>query len=549
MLSPKGDFWTINAEPQIRMRLKQVFRKIDSAGAGSMRLSNTEESCRDLEWFCSRFPLEIDPPEELHIRARSYDLRREVCADIMDGVRPAPDFNLALPPREYQRQAAALAMQAGGLLLADELGLGKTVTAICVLASEGSIPALVVCPVHIQRQWQRQLETFAPGLVTHVIKRGSPYQLADKTGRLPDVLICSYAKLAGWSDELAGRVRAVVFDEVQELRRPESNKHAAARAIAELADRRLGLSATPIYNYGGEFYAVLSCLRPGELGNQSEFFREWCKDSMDKQKAQIRDPKVFGAYLRDNAIMLRRTRSDVARELPACSRIVHQIDADGSALDDVEDAASELARIILQQNGGFEQMRASSEFSTQLRQATGISKAKEAALFVDMLLDSGETVVLFGWHRAVYDIWAEQLKFHLPAWYTGEESPAAKDASISRFTSGETNLLIMSLRSGAGVDGLQHRCATVVFGELDWSPGAMDQCVGRVHRDGQSRPVSAYYLAASDGCDPYMIDVLGVKREQMEGVRDPDAELVEALEVDPNHVRKLAEQYLSRRSK
>lgn len=538
------------AEPQIRMRLKQVFRKISPEGTGAMKVSNTEETCRDLEWFCSRFPLDIDPPAEMQARARAYDERKATCADIMDGLRTLPSFDLAIPAREYQRQAAALALHAGGLLLADELGLGKTVTAICMLASEGSIPALVVCPVHIQRQWKGQIEKFAPGLTAHIVKRGTPYPLADKkTKRLPDVLILSYAKLSGWSDELAGRVRAVVYDEVQELRRPEANKHVAARAISELADRRLGLSATPIYNYGGEFYSVLSVLRPGELGSQTEFFREWCNDSLDKQKAQIRDPKVFGAYLRENALMLRRTRSDVARELPALTRVVHQIDTDGTALEDVEDAASELARVILQQNGGFEQMRASSEFSTALRQATGIAKAKQAAAFVDMLLESGEPVVLFGWHRAVYDIWATQLRFHDPAWYTGSESPAAKDAAIARFTSGATNLLIMSLRSGAGVDGLQHRCATAVFGEFDWSPGAMDQCVGRVHRDMQGRPVTAYYLAASDGCDPYMIDVLGVKREQMEGVRDPDAELVESLEVDPNHVRNLAAQYLARRGK
>jgi SNF2 family DNA or RNA helicase len=547
-LAPKKGYWRIECEPQVRMRLKNMFRQIDPDGKDALRVSNTDQNCRDLEWFCSRYPLVIKPEGELERRARAYDERINTAAEILSGNRPPPDFRLALPPRDYQKQAAALALTSGGLLLADELGLGKTVTAICVLASEGSVPALVVCPVHIQRQWKAQIEKFAPGLRVHIFKKGSPYSLTDKkTGLDPDVMVCSYAKLRGWASDLAGKVRCVVYDEVQELRKQGSEKWAAAQMISEQAERRLGLSATPIYNYGGEFYSVFECLRPAELGTQTEFLREWCVDSLDKDKAQIKEPKTFGAYLRESALMLRRTRADVSRELPACSRIVHHVDSDAAAFDDVETAATELARIIVSQTGGFEQMKASSDFSTTMRQATGIAKAKYVAEFVRMLLDNGEPVVLFGWHRAVYTLWEEAFRHENPAWYTGSESPAAKDRAIQDFTSGYTNLLIMSLRSGAGVDGLQHRCATLVFGELDWAPGAMDQCVGRLHRDGQQRPVAAYYLTAADGCDPYMIDVLGVKREQMEGVRDPDAELVEALEVDPDHVRKLAEGYLARK--
>src|SRR5690606_41175610 len=66
------------------------------------------------------------------------------------------------------------------------------------------------------------------------------------------VIISNYHKLAGWADVLAGKVRSVVFDEVQELRIPGTGKYYAARHIAGQADFRLGLSATPIYNYGGE---------------------------------------------------------------------------------------------------------------------------------------------------------------------------------------------------------------------------------------------------------------------------------------------------------
>lgn len=548
-LDETSTYWYIECEPQVRMRLKHVFHKIDAKSTrGILRLSNNDQNCRDLEWFATRYPLKFNRPDVLVARARAFDDQQINCRAILEGHRELPPFRMAVPPREYQRRAAALLIECGGLLLVDDFGLGKTCTGICGMAASSGLPALVVCPVHLQRQWIAQLQKFAPHLLGHIIKQTRFYDVSDKkTGQVPDVLVCSYSKLCAWAPRLAGQLKYVVYDEIQELRHPTSAKWQAAQQISESTPRRLGLSATPIYNYGGEFYSVLACLRPEELGSKEEFMREWCIDSTDARKAQIKEPRVFASYLRDNSLMLRRTRADVKQELPACTKILHTVSSDTKPFENVESAATELAKIIMAQGGGFEKMRAASEFSTTMRQATGIAKAIYVAEFVRILIESGQPVTLFGWHRAVYDLWAEYLKDLNPVWYTGTESESAKARSIAAFTGGDTNLLVMSLRSGAGVDGLQTRCSTAVFGELDWSPGAMDQCVCRFHRPGQSDPVFAYYLAADDGADPYMIDVLGLKREQSETVLDPDAALIESLEVDPNHVRKLAEAYLARK--
>src|SRR5690606_9105578 len=109
---------------------------------------------------------------------------------------------------------------------------------------------------------------------------------------------------------------------------------------------------------------------------------------------------------------------------------------------------------------------------------------------------------------------------------------------------GDSQVLIMSLRSGAGVDGLQHVCRTVVFGELDWSPGVHEQCTGRVDRDGQASPVVAYYLTADEGSDPIVVDVLGVKRQQSEGVRNPGGPLAERADIGEDALRRLAAEFL-----
>lgn len=134
-----------------------------------------------------------------------------------------------------------------------------------------------------------------------------------------------------------------------------------------------------------------------------------------------------------------------------------------------------------------------------------------------------------------------------PVMYTGTESAAAKEVSRKAFVEGDAKVLLMSLRAGAGLDGLQHACRTVVIAELDWSPAVHHQSIGRVHRDGQPDPVVAYFLVADHGADPIIVDVLGLKREQIDGVIDPNAELVERLEVDGDRIKRLAEAYLVQR--
>lgn len=304
-------------------------------------------------------------------------------------------------------------------------------------------------------------------------------------------------------------------------------------------------TGTPVYNYGDEMHHVMQIIAPDMLGTEEEFKREWCREGYGKPL--VADPAALGTYLRDQGLMLYRTRADVGRELPEVSRIEHAIDIDGNTLNNLTGDAADLARTILDTTGtvtNFDRMQAAGDLDWKLRHATGVAKAPFVADFVRMLVESGEPVVLFGWHRAVYDIWLERLANLNPAMYTGSETGARKINNANLFLDGHTDLLIMSLRSAAGLDGLQERCKVCVFGELDWSPGVHAQAIGRIHRDGQTDPVLAYFLVAESGSDPVVADVLNIKRQQADPILDPNAEKIET--VDTSHrVRLLAEAFLA----
>lgn len=535
--------WIIQAEPHVSLRMKRVFNKIDKSQVGYVIISNTPENCRDLEWFITRYPLEVTPAETLAEQACRYRETQSLVNRLLESVGSSLEFPMALPPRDYQAQAAEIALNTGGLLVADEVGLGKTVTAIAMLVQKNTRPALVVTLAQLMpRQWRDFLKRFAPHLRTHILKRRQPYDIRQPDGQFPDVVIMNYHKLSGWSETLAPIVKCVIWDEAQELRRADSSKYSSAKFIAASTSIRIGLSATPIYNNGDEMFNVMDCIMPGALGTKDEFSREWTVGD-----GVVGNPKAFGEYLRDQGWMVLRTREQVGRQLPACTVMIQPIESDTDYLAHLD--CTDLARTILSASEEYrgQKMQASSEFDMRMRQATGIAKAPYIAAFARMFLERDEPVMIYCWHREVYGILLKQLEAFKPVMYTGSESVNQKEESKRKFLAGESNCMLISLRAGQGLDGLQDRCKTVLFGELDWSPGVHEQDIGRVFRDGQKYPVFAYYLLSDSGSDPVISDTLGLKTQQIDGIRKPKQELIEKLQVDPDHIKKLARDYLNRK--
>ena len=444
-------------------------------------------------------------------------------------------------------------------MLGIDVGLGKTVEGIVAIAQPGALPALIVTLTHLPRQWEREIHRFAPQLSTYILQKATTSSYVDGRGQmpndlaryfeaghpLPDVVICSYSKLAGWAQWLATHLKpkSVIWDEVQEFRNgPGTQKGNAACYLAKHIKRRLGLSATPIHNSGSEIYNVLETINPGALGTRQEFHREWCSES----KGNVKEPAVLGSYLRERGLFIRRTKADVGRELPPLTISEQFVESDPKVLERLngDERAIALARFVL---GGTRQAwQAAGEFDMFGWQQTGVAKAPYVAAFVDMLLQGERPVVLYGWHHEVYDVWRVLLKEHRPVFFTGRETEKQKQAAVDAFVTGATKLFIISLRSGAGIDGLQRAgCTDVIFGELDWSPAIHEQAIGRVRRDGILDPVTAWFMVSDEGSDPQMAEVLGIKRGQLEGIRDPNGAIVSG-QTDPDALKRVAEAFLKR---
>ena len=300
----------------------------------------------------------------------------------------------------------------------------------------------------------------------------------------------------------------------------------------------IGLSGTPIYNYGSEIWNVINILDYHFLGDWETFTREWCAGYGNRIVSR---PELLGEHLRREGLMLRRTKQEVLPELPEKRRLVQEIDADDTLYAHLmapvweklyrwrrDQALSPSARALLED-----------QISQEARQATGLAKAPYVCQFVKALVSAGEKVLLFAHHHAVMDAYKAELKAEKPVFITGRESSAKKEEAADRFMAGKSDLCVISLRAASGLN-LQ-RATCVVFGELDWSPAVHAQAEDRAHRMGQKDSLLCYYLVSPRGSDQDMQEALGLKVSQFQLLMGDAAETQAHAEAQANYARRHVE--------
>jgi len=215
--------WTVRGEPCVTEMCKRLFPGSDTGKRGEARFTAHRRIVGDLNWLMLRYPLKIATRDKekwersIH-EARAYAVKRERMLEGIEGTS-APEGMFLGTLKPFQEKGLNWLIHTPRALLADEMGLGKTLQALCCLCQLRAFPAMVVVPPHLVRNWVSEIERFirlddkVPRV--HVIKGLTPYQLPEA-----DIYIMHYLLLRGWKKILPDlHFRAVVFDEVQELRR------------------------------------------------------------------------------------------------------------------------------------------------------------------------------------------------------------------------------------------------------------------------------------------------------------------------------------------
>ena len=454
---------------------------------------------------------------------------RERSAALRSPAPPPVPAGLIADLRPYQHEGfhflAFLAGNRFGGVLADDMGLGKTLQTLAWLlwlseqpVRDGTQPAeaksfrvLVVCPKSVVVNWQMETARFAPTLTA------APLNPRAEAGPLPagvQLVVANYTQLRLHADTLAAETwNAVVLDEGQNIKNPASATAQAARALR--TNHRLVLTGTPVENRLLDLWSLFAFAQPGLLGGQTSFKRLY-NDKTDPAGARDRLAQRVKHFL------LRRTKSQVARDLPPRIEKDLEVDLEGPQRT-LYDAELKRTRQLLL---GVKSAR---EFDTQrfnilqsllrLRQiccdprliatpATGTKSKKveaepPASAKLEALLDTLEPLVAEGHKVLVFSQFVTMLELiraelntrglaHLLL--TGQTEN--RQALVDQFqTDPAIPVFLLSLKAAGS--GLNLTAASyVVLFDPWWNPAVEAQAIDRTHRIGQKNQVMAYRLIA-----------------------------------------------------
>ncbi|HEY1918739.1 MAG TPA: DEAD/DEAH box helicase [Streptosporangiaceae bacterium] len=451
----------------------------------------------------------------------------EAAADVWS--RPGFDVFLSQPglgfePFDYQWQTAqtVLRRMRGRAILADEVGLGKTIEAGLVLSElrmRGlGDRALVVVPAGLAEQWREELER----------KFALPTTIATKgewdTGREHPVVIVSLA--AGRRDPLKSALTGqpwdvVIMDEAHRLRNPRSASGRLARALS--ARYLLLLTATPVENRLQDLYELVSLVAPGLLGTPAQFRAQHGAGDPGSPR------DVAGLRARTREVMVRHRRSEVSLMLP--QRLAETVLVTPTA----EEAAlyTEIAMRIRQEGRQAAQTRrltlrslarlagsspaaaaptlAKAGWEDLARRAAAISSpAKLSELVTRLRHAAPEKVLVFTAFRQTLQALAAELdRQGIPAAvYHGGLARLDKEKAIAAFRD-EVPVMLSTESAGEGRN-LQF-CHLMVNVDLPWNPMQIEQRLGRLHRVGQTREVLLTNLVARGTIEQHILHVLESK--------------------------------------
>lgn len=416
-------------------------------------------------------------------------------------------------------------------ILADDMGLGKTLQTLTHILAEntsgrsGGLPSLVMAPTSVVFGWQREAEKFAPELKVLVLQGPDRHR---RFAEIPnaDIVMTSYALLARDLEAFASHeFHLFALDEAQHIKNRGAQVSDAVRQVR--STHRLCLSGTPVENSLGDLWSLMDFLMPGLLGSSDQFvstYRTPIEKSGDREKAEALARRV-------GPLILRRTKHDVAKELPPKTEILHTIEMQGNQADLYETVRSTMDKQVRQALAirGTEAQIVFLDALLKLRQicchpsllksfdqgdgaeypdpdqqgqpvlASPPRAGGDGAKFefcTDLLATlraEGHRVLVFSQFTSMLDILEAHLEEVRSPYLMLTGATKDRQDLVERWQGGEGEVFLISLKAGG--TGLTLTGAdTVIHYDPWWNPAAENQATDRAYRIGQDKPVFVHKL-------------------------------------------------------
>lgn len=416
---------------------------------------------------------------------------------------------------------------------------GKTIEALATIQAANAYPCLIICPASLKLNWAREAAAWLPGHTVAVVKgRSNHVPDADIVVANYDILSAEWGKatikgrerkvatLTATGAALAGRnFRTLICDESHYLKSPASDtlRSAAVKQIAKGREYILFLTGTPIMNRPKELINQLDTLgRLDEFGGFWKFATrysnyhqgQWGGVWDEWQSTSERNARL--AELNDllrKTTMIRRLKSEVLKELPpkqwatVTLPLTNRKEYDAAA----DDICAWLAANVSQKAASAAELAEHLVRIERLKQLAVEGKLAGLREWVTDFLESGEKLVLFGWHVAVVEGLAREFGC---AAITGSTSLADRQKAVDAFqTDPACKLLVANIQAG-GVGITLHAASNIAFCEFPWNPAQKAQAEDRIHRMGQTaEAVTIWDIVGADSIDEDIVALIAAKQD------------------------------------
>ncbi len=460
----------------------------------------------------------------------------------IDAVEPPQGFNTELRP--YQQQGLNWMQFLRGFefngILADDMGLGKTVQTLAVLLHEKQCgrmqqPSLIIAPTSLMGNWRRESHRFSPELkvlVLHGPDRHARFDEVDNS----DIVLTTYPLLRRDKQQLLERrFHYVILDEAQAIKNPKSQ---TTQVVYQLkSSHRLCLTGTPMENHLGELWAMYHFLMPGFLGNLERFnrlFRNPIERHGDGERRRqlARRLKPF---------LLRRTKQQVAAELPEKTEIVQTVMLEGKQRDLYETIRLAMDKKVRQEISKKGMARSHIMILdallklrqvccdprlVSLPQAKKIKQSAKLDFLMQMLpemVEEGRKILLFSQFTKMLQLIEAELKTYGIDYCKLTGQTRKRDLEIQKFQESPVPVFLISLKAG-GV-GLNLTAAdTVIHYDPWWNPAVENQATDRAHRIGQDKAVFVYKLVTEQTVEEKIIALQQKKQALANAVYSGDSD-------------------------
>lgn len=438
----------------------------------------------------------------------------------------------------FQSEGVEFLCQRKASFLADEMGLGKTIQVIAYTNVINPEKILVICPSALKINWSLEFQRFSTNNYnTKIIFTGK-----DEIEVLDDLIIASYDIVARNIEKFTSlEFDLIVIDESHYIKDFKTKR---CKSVLKLnAEFKVALTGTPILNKPIEIFETLKWLNPTIFPNFFRFAERYCSNIKHYGFYSIEE--WSGANNLDelqqiltDTILLRRHKIDVLPQLPEKTRQIIKIDGLSIARkEQYSELFEKIEKISKEQDKKREKV---GEFIRVLaieRHKLGVEKVKFTAKYVEDILCNTNKVVVFVHHLDVLDLLDEHFQKNKIECvkFSGRMKPEEKQFSIERFQNDDNVKVILATIRTASVGITLTAANTVVFHELDFTPGLMLQAEDRVHRIGQKQNVLIQHIVFDGGVDSILAKILLRKQNIFNQMFNDDASILNTTGLEFNN--------------